>query len=278
MLLGWASEARAIDRGSYSMEILVKGVPLTEYDARGKNYIEAIPHQEYAVRLTNRTGERVAVALSLDGLNSIDAKATSAQESSKWILAPYETVTIDGWQTSNQTARRFFFTTEEKSYGAWLGKTKNLGVVAAAFFRERRPPTVSRSFSSLWGGDSRDSERKDESARPEAGGRAAAENAPAPSSAEPQRQNAQKKSKLSEENAATGIGREVDHEVTRVAFEAESSPAAVTELRYEYHEALVRLGVLPRPFHPADPLDRREQARGFSDSGFAPDPYRSGGR
>ena len=58
----------------------------------------------------------------------------------------------------------------------------------------------------------------------------------------------------------------------QVDFEEESVPAAVVNVRYEYREALVRLGVLPRV---DDGLARRERSRGFSDSGFAPDPYRN---
>ena len=79
----------------------------------------------------------------MDGLNSIDARTTSSSEARKWILGPYETIVLDGWQTSSMTARRFFFTSEERSYGAWLGRTKNLGIVAAAVFRERRPQPIS---------------------------------------------------------------------------------------------------------------------------------------
>ena len=80
---------------------------------------------------------------------------------------------------------------------------------------------------------------------------------------------------LDEELAATGIGRELEHRVQRVRFEAERSPAAVMQLRYEYHDALVDLGVLPRPYaHRQDPLERRERARGFQDLSFAPDPFR----
>jgi hypothetical protein len=80
---------------------------------------------------------------------------------------------------------------------------------------------------------------------------------------------------MSEDLAATGIGREIRHRVRRVSFDAEASPAAVMEIRYEYRDALVRLGVLQRPyFYRADPLDRRERARGFEDLDFAPDPYR----
>ena len=80
---------------------------------------------------------------------------------------------------------------------------------------------------------------------------------------------------LSDDLAATGIGREIDHRVRRIRFEAESSPAAVMQIRYEYHDALVRLGVLPyRYAHREGPLHRRERARGFDDTGFAPDPFR----
>jgi hypothetical protein len=75
--------------------------------------------------------------------------------------------------------------------------------------------------------------------------------------------------------AATGIGRQVDHSVRRVRFDAERHPAAVLEVRYEYRDALVRLGVLPQPFaRQDDPLRRRERARGFDDLDFAPDPYK----
>ena len=60
----------------------------------------------------------------------------------------------------------------------------------------------------------------------------------------------------------------------QVLFEAEDSPVTVLEIRYEYREALVRLGVLPPDNRHTDPLTRRESARGFEDPGFAPDPYR----
>src|SRR6266436_1682570 len=98
--------AFALDRESCSMEILIDGTPLQEYAARGTSYVEAVKGREYSVRLRNRTGERVAIALSVDGLNSIDARTTTASEARKWILEPYGTITLDGWQTSSSTARR----------------------------------------------------------------------------------------------------------------------------------------------------------------------------
>ena len=246
----------AIERGPYTLEILVDGVPLAEYAARGKTYIEATEGREYSIRVTNHTARRIAVALSVDGLGTIDAKTTSAGKASKWILSPYQTVTLDGWQTSSTTARRFFFTTEEESYGAWLGRTSNLGIISAAVFRERvpEPAPITRPHS-------REGESKKDSARRMKSAPSAAPLAP--------------ESELSDELAATGIGRELDHHVRRVRFEAESSPAAVMELRYEYHDTLVRLGVLPHPYAQRQQrLQRRERAQGFEGMEFAPDPFR----
>jgi hypothetical protein len=250
--------AEALLKDSYSVEILVDGRPLHEYHDRGTTYIEAIRDAEYAVRLRNHTGERVAVALSVDGLNSIDAKTTTARRAAKWILGPYQTITISGWQTSTDSARRFFFTTEDRSYGAWLGKTENLGVISAAFFHEKRPDPAPYSRREQQRGADAPAAGPDRSGKKRAAGDAGAS---APGEAE----------SLSDDHAATGIGREVDHRVVRVRFDAESRPAAVAQIRYEYRDALVSLGVLPG-WEP--PLTRRENARGFEDLDFAPDPYR----
>jgi len=281
-LLGLAALAvvtgptQALTQEGYSMEILVDGVPLDEYAARSTTYVEAMRQREYAVRLTNHSGRRVAIALSVDGLNSIDAKTTSARQASRWILGPYESITLDGWQTSHSTARRFFFTTEDQSYGAWLGQTRNLGLIAAAVFREKRPQPIQqpgRRPDRL--GASGDERR--EGSEPQAPRQSAETEGDAPtrSKAADSEEQLREEPSLSDSLAATGIGREVAHPVRQIRFEAESSPAALLEVRYEYRPALVRLGVLPRPLARCeDPLLRREGARGFAESGFAPDPFR----
>ena len=124
---------------SPSVEILVGGTPQPRYAHQGRWYIEALKSREYAIQLRNPFGVRVAVALSVDGLNTIDARQTTAADARKWVLDPYETVTISGWQTSRTEARRFEFTTEERSYGQALGRTANFGVISAVFFKERVP-------------------------------------------------------------------------------------------------------------------------------------------
>src|ERR1041384_4471085 len=128
---------RRPEPSNFEMDALVDGRPVAEYAARGKTYIEAIKGAEYELRLRNSSPDRVAVALSVDGLNTIDARHTPAWNTSKWLIEPYQTITISGWQMSSERARRFYFTNERDSYGAKLGQTANLGVISAVFFKER---------------------------------------------------------------------------------------------------------------------------------------------
>jgi hypothetical protein len=300
----------ALGSGPATMEILVDGRPIPEYLARSSYYVEALAGREYAIRLTNRTDRRIAVALSVDGINSIDAKTTAAADATKWILGPYESITIDGWQTSARTARKFFFTSEAHSYGSWLGKTRNLGIIAAAVFNEKQPAPRPLCGGSWWrdgqpcpqgrfGEDKREGAGgKEKLAQgqdaPDAGrsGQGQAPAAEAPSAPAPRvraesydgnesagggagelRKDASRQP-LSDELAATGIGRELDHRVVRVTFDAQERPATIMEVRYEYRAALVKLGVLPSCDDRDNRLARREGAHGFTDGDFAPDPYR----
>jgi len=225
------------------VEILVNGVPQTRYAHDGRWYVEALKGREYAIRLRNPYPVRVAVALSVDGLNSIDARQTTAADARKWVLGPYQTVTISGWQTSASHARAFEFTTEERSYGQALGKTANLGTISAMFFRERAPQY---------------SLRRDQQAPH------AESEAPAPPAAGQSSNKA-----AADDYAATGMGRRTDHAVERVWLDLEDLPAASVNIRYEFRPQLVRLGIVPAPT-PGDPLRRRERARGF-EPGFAPE-------
>ena len=232
------------------------------YAARDTRYIEALKGREYAIRLTNPLGVRVAIALSVDGLNTIDASRATAMHSRKWVLDPYATVVISGWQTSSSEARRFVFTTEERSYGQWLGATANLGVISAVFFRERVRVQASHHETGKLDG-------------PSAAGRSGTPAAPAPampsSSAEAQNEAMAQSARRRDEYAATGIGGGVEHRVERVWLDLEPLPVASLDLRYEFRPQLVRLGVLP-PTPAPDRLTRRERARGFD--GYCPVPPR----
>jgi hypothetical protein len=221
------------------LDVVVDGVRRPEYNHRGTTYVEAIRGREYTLRISNPYPYRVAVALAVDGLNTIDARHADGWNASKWVLAPYESTEISGWQVSDSTARRFFFTGERNSYGALLGATENLGVIEAIFYREHRRPIAM--------------ERKDLQ-RDSSAGAAAAPRAEQP------------KSQEADDYAATGMGDRTTHEVERVDLELDPHPIASMRIRYEFRPELVKLGVLSRS---RDPLERREKAQGFE---YCPQP------
>jgi hypothetical protein len=242
-----AAALHARDAAPFTVSVLVDGSPVPEYASRGRSYIEALKGREFTIRLSNPTSGRVAVALSVDGRNVVDAKRTTESEATKWILRPGQTVDIPGWQVSGETARKFFFTETSRSYAKWLGDTANVGTIEAVFFREkqREPTLVSETDAAC--------ERGAQAQAPSAG---SAGPLPAP------------KARVADENAATGIGDRTRFPVQWVAFDEEPTPAARIAVRYEFHAQLVRLGVLPRE---ADGLLAREHASGF-EHGYAPDP------
>lgn len=260
------------DRG-FEVQILVDGRSLEEYRARGRSYVEALPGAEYEVRVYNPMPYRIAVALSVDGLNSIDARHTTAWNASKWVIEPFSTINVSGWQMSSERARRFYFTSERNSYGAKLGETSNLGVVSAVFYRERRPYPI--PISPPYPLDKED-ERGRSGEPPSAGSSSESSVGGSDSAMRNQESGASRKGQVApppdDEYAATGIGRSVRNDVRWVNLELDSRPSAEVVIRYEYYPALVRLGIMPRPYPRPDPLGRREAARGFDDRRFSPEP------
>lgn len=250
-----SSPAQAAGPNGFTLDVVSGGRTLPEINGRGAVYVEALRNRPYELRITNPLGVRVAVALAVDGRNTIDARRTSARDAAKWVLGPYESVVISGWQVSGETARLFTFTTESRSYAAWLGDTSNLGVIEAVFYREKTPPRpVCRSCDVRALPQSRE-------------GRPRSENAPAPAAAESKAAGAARADAIGE-FAATGMGDATTNVVTRVAISLERQPVAQARIRYEFREQLVALGLLPR-FNDY-PAARRENASGFST--YCPQP------
>src|SRR6267378_1829180 len=247
-----------VAENGFTVEVLVDGRRLTEYAARGRRYDEELEGAEYEVRVHNPSGARMAVALSVDGLNSIDARHTSAWDAHKWVIEPYGTISVRGWQMSGESARRFYFTTERDSYAAKLGQAQNLGLITAVFFRERRPVTIMatpRPDKEERSRDERSSpepKTMGESSASSQGGRDAAKTRSAPSYPPPD-----------DESAATGIGRSVRNDVQWIKLDLDARPAGEITIRYEYRASLVRLGIIPRDYPRPNVLDRRERAQGF---------------
>ena len=246
----------AAQREGFDLTVIVDGCEAPEFSHHGKLYVEALRGRTFTLRLSNPTGGRVAVALSVDGRNVVDAKRTTAAGAAKWILAPGQTVEIPGWQVSGETSRKFFFTETARSYAKWLGDTRNVGTIEAVFYRERRQEPVPVVGGS---GPGPVEEGRDGALR---------SNAPPTAAAESSRER--KAESEADRFAATGIGERTRFPVQWVAFDEEPDPSARIALRYEFHRELVRLGVLARI---EEGLAARERSRGFEPGpAYAPDP------
>jgi len=134
---------RETARQSYGFRVEIvsdqEGVK-SEGSKGGRPYVTARKDERYSVRLYNPLPVRVAVNLTVDGLNSITGKPAGVADGSKWIIEPYSSITIPGWQVNDGDSRRFFFTDKPGSYAKWRGDNlnkdleRNCGVIGAAFF------------------------------------------------------------------------------------------------------------------------------------------------
>jgi hypothetical protein len=257
-----------------AVSVEVDGRPSPLYpapDGSGKRYLEAREGACYAVRLDNRTGERVGVVLTVDGLNAISGVQASPQASGShermYILDPWGSTTVRGWRTSLAEVRRFTFVDERSSYAARSGKANGkMGWIEIAVYRERRPvarqpwePRVSGEAGSSGSPGSENEAAKD------ATGRAAppASLAPAPE-ARAQSSRDAARAPLSGSYPGTGWGGATDDRAELVTFDPLAQPVEIATLRYEYAGALRALGILPRPYWSQDRLRDRESGGGFA--------------
>jgi len=133
-------------------------------------------------------------------------------------------------------------------------------VIEAVFFLEKEPEV---SWWQPWKRYDR-SERERQSGASEAPTAAGGERSAGRDSAK-----AQEGASLDDDFAATGMGDRQHHDVRAVQMRLEEHPAASVRIRYEFHNQLVELGVLPEHVRP---LDRRERASGFGS--YCPEPGR----
>ncbi|MFN2386139.1 MAG: hypothetical protein ABR576_07635 [Thermoanaerobaculia bacterium] len=267
--------------GRYDVSVVVDGERVPEHRLGDKTYIEAIRGRSFSLRISNPGPERIAVAVSVDGRNVIDAKRTTALGATKWVLGPGELIDVPGWQISGDTARRFFFTETRSSYAKWLGDTRNVGTIEAVFFREKRrwPVGVVPAPAQDTVG-AKEREGGTPSGETQAGASDDLAGALPPGEAKDEvrvqsegraRRDAarQKNRPESDRFAATGAGERTHFPVNWIEFDEDPDPVAQIRLRYEFRPELIRLGVL----RPREDLHARERGRGFERQ-YAPDPHR----
>ena len=213
-------EVDVIDRDS--------GQWLPEHRHRGDTWIAGAPGHRYAVRLTNTSGERVLVVLSVDGVNAVTGEDAHPSQAG-YVLAPWQSTEVAGWRKSLDDVAQFVFTDLPDSYAARTGRPDNVGVIGVAVFREARPiayeppapPPIAR-------------ER-----------RAAKASAPAAAQAESAGNAAD--AAVAQQRIGTGHGQREWAPVGRTEFvRASRHPSQVSELRYDAYERLAALGIVPR--------------------------------
>jgi hypothetical protein len=223
-----------------SVSVEVDGRPAALYaapDGSGRHYFEAREGAVYALRVANRTGERLGIAIAVDGLNVISGERDARRSGRLYVLAAWDTMAVRGWRTSLDEVRRFTFVDEERSYASRAGKANaKMGWVELAVYRERRPPA--------------------EVAAPRPEGE--------PPPAAPERDRAARGRPRS--YPGTGWGEATDDPATLVDFHPHPHAAEHVTLRYEYASGLRALGIHPHPrLHARDRLRER-------DGGFAQPP------
>lgn len=247
-----------------------RGDVLPSYRSRGASWVAGRPGDRYAVRLTNRSGGRVLVVLSIDGVNAVSGE-TAATGQTGYVLGPWASAEITGWRKSYAEAAAFYFTALPDSYAARTDRPDNVGVIGAAVFRERVAQPVQRSYeaspvaSDRLDGAARSEPERRAQAQGEAAGNAqsrAADAKDAPSAAAPPMRDRESFAKA--EKLGTGHGEREYSPTTQTTFErASAQPSEIVQVRYDSYANLVAMGVIgrPRPYEGPQPFPA-----------FVPDP------
>lgn len=234
-------EMKVIDRN--------QGQEYNTYYQSGKRYIAGDPGARYAIRLSNRSGERVLAVLSVDGVNAITGENAGTQQSG-YVLAPYASVEIAGWRKSQREVAQFYFTALPDSYAARTQRPENVGVIGVAVFREKiAQPIAVAPEAEYFDQDARSAARK---AAPASSMGALADNAEA-------------SPRLKQERLGTGHGAREYAPITNVEFERRSTrPEQVIALFYDSRANLLARGIIPRPtpYHQPQPFPQQ----------YVPDP------
>lgn len=270
-----AAQAQAVGRLADVVVVdRTNGATLPVYFHAGQHWIAGQPGAKYAISVCNKLGERLLAVTSVDGINVLSG-AEAAWGQTGYVFGNHACYEITGWRKSDRDVAAFEFSASGDSYAALTGRPRELGVIGVALFRERRPEPVIAPpvFQSRANTDSIKESR--------AGSSPSAPAAPAPAT---QNESARKSAErsLSADSAlsapaampapiaklGTAHGQREESVVSHTEFQrAQVRPNEVIQIRYESHDALVALGVIPKPMRRlpnAFPMSGRDS--------YVPDP------
>ncbi len=119
------------------LSLVRKDKVLTSHRHENQIYIEAPSKGKYAIRLYNNSPKRKLACVSVDGLNVLD-RSNASYSGPGYVLAPWQTLDIPGWNRGDKKVAAFEFSEQDKSYSAVTGKgTENTGCIGVAVFDEK---------------------------------------------------------------------------------------------------------------------------------------------
>jgi len=126
-LAGGALWVRVLDAG---------GDPLPIFSRAGRRHVEGRDGERYTIDIANRSGERVEVVATVDGLDVMNGRPGTL-DNRGYILGPWSSFRIDGFRKNLEQVAAFRFGSVADSYAAHKGDASNVGVIGVAFFAER---------------------------------------------------------------------------------------------------------------------------------------------
>jgi hypothetical protein len=112
------------------------GALLPGLTSAGRALIAGDDGARYRIVIRNGSSARFEVVASVDGVDVIDGQPASVDRRG-YVVAPYGTLVIDGFRTSNAQVAAFRFGRVAESYAAQTTGDRNVGVVGVAIFAER---------------------------------------------------------------------------------------------------------------------------------------------
>lgn len=123
--------------GAVSVRLLDDmGRPLPAFEVASRNYVVGEHGQLYTIEVQNHTGSRIEAVATVDGLDVVDGEP-GAFGKRGYVIAPFDTLQIDGFRRSMDTVAAFRFGSVRDSYAGRKGKARNVGVIGVAFFHEQ---------------------------------------------------------------------------------------------------------------------------------------------
>lgn len=260
--VGRLADVNVVDRDT--------GATLPVYRHRGEYWVAGRPGARYAVSVRNTGGERVLGVMSVDGVNVVSGE-TASWEQTGYVFAPWQAFQINGWRKSDAEVAAFHFTASQASYAARTGRPDNVGIIGVAVFREKPPVPPTAEPLALPRAAAESAAAADNGERSTTSGAApAAKAAPAPAQGLDARSRDEAMARAAPApQLGTGHGQREVSPVSHTHFERRSArPDELIRIRYDSHENLVALGVIPG----ATPAPRPDAFPGAPVSRYVPDP------